>query len=63
MAEIREDLMDVAAEIRDAIDKLTTEIKYTRLAITSMNATLQEVIDPGARENFPGYIRVKNIGD
>ncbi len=56
-----ETVMDLAAEIRDSIAKLTTELKLTRLQLKAIHETFQEVVDPGARENFPGYIRIKQV--
>jgi len=52
---------DVLAEIAYAIDRLTTEVKLHRLQMKAITDTLQDVVDEGANENFPGYIRVKQI--
>ncbi len=59
MAGNREDLMDVAAEIRDAIEKLTAELKLHRLALTAISKTFDDVVDQGAG-SYPGHIRVRN---
>lgn len=59
MAENREDLMDVAAEIREAIKELTAKLKLHRLALTAISKTFAEVVDEGAG-SYPGYIRVRN---
>jgi hypothetical protein len=42
MSENRE---PIAPEIRDAIDKLTTELKLTRVAFSAMHTTIEEMID------------------
>jgi hypothetical protein len=55
--------IEVMADVRDAIQALTAELKLNRLAITAIHATLQDVCDQGVNENFPGYIRVKDISE
>jgi hypothetical protein len=52
---------EAAAEIRDVIGELASEVKLLRLVITAMHKTFQDVIDPGSGERFPGYIRMKDI--
>lgn len=49
---------EAAIEIREAINELTKELKLHRLAMTALHTTLQDVIDPNAGEQFPGYVRV-----
>lgn len=54
-----ETIMDVAAEIRDAINALTKELREVRVALNSINELLDDVTDKGASE-YPGYIRIRN---
>jgi len=56
MSENRE---PIAPEIRDAIDKLTTELKLTRIAFSAMHTTIEEMIDRDTCECSPGYTTVK----
>ena len=51
---IARELVDVLAELRTATDSLRDEVRALRLLF-------KDVIDPGANENFPGYIRTKDI--
>jgi hypothetical protein len=48
---------DILAEIPKAITELTRELREVRVALNSINELLEDVIDRGAGEKFPGYIR------
>lgn len=43
------------AEIREAIDRLTTELTRTRIAFAAMRTTLEDIIDRDACELLDGY--------
>jgi hypothetical protein len=46
-------------EICDAIDKLTTELKLTRIAFAAMRTTIEEMFDRDECELSPGYTTVR----
>jgi len=53
-----ETMMDVAAEIRDAIKELTKELREVRVAMNSINEIFDDVVDTGVG-SYPGFIRVR----
>jgi hypothetical protein len=55
----QESMMDVAAEIRDAINDLTKELREVRVALNAIHDIVEEVVDKGAGD-FPGFIRIRN---
>lgn len=48
-----------AEEIRDALEKLTNELKLTRIAFAAIQTTIEDLIDSDAYEGTPGYTSVK----
>ena len=50
---------DNAAEIREALDKLATELKLTRIVFTAMRTTIEEMIARDGAEFSPGYTSVR----
>ena len=46
-------------EICDAIEKLTTELKLTRIAFAAMRTTIEEMFDRDECEISPGYTTVR----
>ena len=50
--------IQVVAEIREAINELTKELREVRVALNSINELFDEVIDKGSGQ-YPGYIRVR----
>ena len=46
-------------EIRGALDKLTTELKLTRIAFAALHRTIEEMFDRDAAEFSPGYTSVR----
>jgi hypothetical protein len=48
-----------APEIRDAIDKLTAELKLTRIAFTAMREEIEAMIARDGAEFSPGYTCIK----
>lgn len=59
MSENRDNMMDPAPDIRDAIDRLTTELKLTRIAFAAMREEIEEMIARDGAEFSPGYTTVK----
>jgi hypothetical protein len=55
----RDNMMDPAPDIRDAIDKLTTELKLTRIAFAAMREELEGMIARDGAEFSPGYTTVR----
>jgi hypothetical protein len=47
------------AEIRDALDKLTAELKLTRITFTAMRTTIEDILLSGSCEDSPGYTNVR----
>ena len=48
-----------AEEIRDALEKLTNELKLTRIAFAAIQRTIEEMIDCDAYEGSPGYTSLR----
>lgn len=49
----------IIPSVRDAIDKLTTELKRMRIAFETMHQRLEDLIDRDTCECSPGYTDVK----
>jgi hypothetical protein len=60
MSENRDNMIDpTAPDIRDAIDRLTTELKLTRIVFAAMREEIEEMIARDGAEFSPAYTTVK----
>jgi len=53
-----ETMMDLAAEIRDAIKDLTKEVCEVRIALNAMTELFEDVVDQSSGQ-YPAYLRVR----
>jgi len=54
-----ETAMGIACEIRDALEKLTAELKSTRVAVAAVERAIKDMMERDDCEFSPGYTCVR----